>query len=280
MRKYYVDKKEYNSITTVANEISPFLEFDSYNKKVIYSASNKILSNIDNFVNDKNVIDTISNNIVMEYLTSKKNAIEIGTKVHSYINKAIQDNEITVIKKCNDKMILNGLNAWNDFVEKSKIKIFESELMIHNNHYAGTLDLFAKIKRQYYIIDIKTTAFDLEKNQFYFSMNHLLQISMYYDCIKYLVDSCIQDYKIKQVNDSNAIDMHVKIDDKSFGAMKQFIKKPKVALLYLCRKSGEYRFIEFDITDIKNSLAYIKEYLKYKKAISKINIKKSKYIKL
>lgn len=280
MRKYFVGKKEYNSITSIANEISPFLEYDSYNKKVIYSACNKVLSNINNFVNDKNVIDSISNNIVNEYLCSKKNVIAIGTKVHENISNAIAENDTTVIKKCDDKAILNGLNAWNDFVEKSKIKIYESELMIFNNHFAGTLDLFAKIKKQYYIIDIKTTAFDTEKNQLYYSLTYLLQVSMYYDCIKYLVEAMIQDYKIKQVNTDNTIDLHVKIHDKSFKAMKEFVKKPKVALLYLCRKSGKYKFIEFDINNIKHSLTYIKEYLKYKKAISKIDIKKSKYIKL
>lgn len=276
MRKYIKGKNTLPSVTTITSKIEPFYEREEYNISVIRSSCESVLKNKSN---KNKPIDLIIDNIISGYSKLKYLPLDLGSYVHSTINNYIE-NKVRIDYKNENKEVKGALLGWKDFEKLYKPKHIFSELTVYNNRYAGTIDLISEIKGKVYLIDIKTSNFKDDKC--YFSRSHLLQVSMYYNCLKYMIENNISSSEIKQKDTKTERDINISINDKGIEKIKKLVKSPKVALLYLNKNDRRFLFLEYSKKEINACINEVDTFLNYldvRKSMLEVT-KGSRYIKL
>lgn len=91
-----------------------------------------------------------------QHTIRKKEAADIGTEIHSLVEKWIKQEEIDVPE---DVRIRNGLDAFLKFQQEHKAKWIDSEKIIYSptHDYAGILDAVAEIAGDLVLVDFKSS---------------------------------------------------------------------------------------------------------------------------
>ncbi len=86
----------------------------------------------------------------------KKEAADIGTKIHLWINRWIKNKKTEIPE---ERKIRNGIIAFLEFQRKNKFQWLESEKIVYSAklNYAGILDAVAKTKDVLVLVDFKSS---------------------------------------------------------------------------------------------------------------------------
>ncbi len=92
----------------------------------------------------------------LRHRKSKKEAADIGTKIHQWINRWIR-NKHTKIPE--ERKVRNGIIAFLEFQRKNKFQWLESEKIVYSAklNYAGILDAVAKTEDGLILVDFKSS---------------------------------------------------------------------------------------------------------------------------
>lgn len=90
------------------------------------------------------------------HLVKLEKASTAGTKIHNWIEAYIKGEKPPMPQEQN---VLNGVNAFLDWMKAMKVEALESEVVIYSKkyHYLGKLDLIARIGKKRYLLDFKTS---------------------------------------------------------------------------------------------------------------------------
>jgi hypothetical protein len=113
---------------------------------------------IDDTKGDK--IAAIIDEAVKQHSIKKKEAADVGTQVHAWVEafiKAKSKKDWPEIPK--DPQVFNGISAFLKWVDEYEVKFISSEKLIYSKKYkyAGIMDAEAIIKRKLCVIDFKTS---------------------------------------------------------------------------------------------------------------------------
>lgn len=91
-----------------------------------------------------------------QHTIRKKEAADIGTEIHSIVEKWIKQQELEIPE---DDRIRNGFDAFLKFQTEHKAKWIESEKIIYSqkHDYAGILDAVAEIDGDLVLVDFKSS---------------------------------------------------------------------------------------------------------------------------
>lgn len=107
--------------------------------------------------NDK-VTEELVERAKKEYRNISKEAANIGTEIHKWIEEWIQCKGVG-IDMPDDEKVLNGITAFLKFQNERKFKWLESERIVYSkkHKFVGTLDAVAKIGKELVLIDFKSS---------------------------------------------------------------------------------------------------------------------------
>ena len=90
------------------------------------------------------------------YREASQKAKDVGSEIHSWINKWIRGEKPTMPE---DPLVLNGVNAFLRWIDEREVELLETEKVIYSKKYdyAGFLDAEAKIGNKLCIIDFKSS---------------------------------------------------------------------------------------------------------------------------
>ncbi len=92
----------------------------------------------------------------LRHKKSKKEAADIGTKIHLWINRWIKNKKTEIPE---EEKVRNGIIAFLEFQRKNKFQWLESEKIVYSAklNYAGILDAAAKTKDVLVLVDFKSS---------------------------------------------------------------------------------------------------------------------------
>lgn len=284
MKWYEIEKNKLPSISSIASEIEPFYN-EPFIVNGVLNSTYDILNNLKGYGSPDSIIEEIKK----DYSIKSNMALEIGTATHSMIENAIKEtaNNVIDVKGLTSELsntvkglnneLLNTAKGWNSFLRGRKVDFIFNELPVYCDKFAGRLDLLTRIHNAYMIMDIKTTNF--KDNQVFLSRSHMLQLTMYYMAIKYIVKNNIMKYKIKDLKYNTDYEVDLTLYKNM---LEQFIRRPHIAILYLDKSSGRYAFFRFGKTEIIACQRHIRAYLHYTKIAktTKDITRRSRYVKL
>lgn len=107
--------------------------------------------------NDK-ITEELVDRAKREYRNISKEAQNIGTEIHKWIEEWIQCNGVG-IDMPDDEKVLNGVTAFLKWQVQNKAKFLESERIVYSkkHKYCGTLDAVARIGKDLVLIDFKSS---------------------------------------------------------------------------------------------------------------------------
>lgn len=273
MKWYEVDNKKKPSISSIAGEIEPFNN-EQYIVNSVLDTTYNVISQIKGVASPDAVIELI----VKEFSTNRGSALEIGTATHSLIEKALQTPSNKINTDGLSGELFNTARAWNSFMRVRNIKFPFSEMPVYCDKFAGRLDLIAVEHKSVVLLDIKTT--NIKDDKVFLSRSHLLQLTMYFMCIKYMVKNKIYKYKVKDLKYDT--EYEVSLPQEKIDMLEQLVKRPTIALLYLDKSNGKHAYFKFGRREIFACKTHINAYLKYS-AVSKRTsdiTKRSRYVSL
>lgn len=273
MKWYELDDKKLPSITSIASEIEPFFN-EQYIVNGVLETTYNVISQIKGVASPDAVIELINK----EFSINRNSALNIGTETHALVEEALtKPNKLIDTKNITQEELYNTATAWNSFMRVRNITFCYSELPVICDKFAGRLDIIANEHRNYMIMDIKTTT--IKDDKVFLSRSHLLQLSMYFMCIQYIVKNNLWKYKVKDLK----YDKEYEVDLTPYKDMfLQMLKRPRIALLYLDKANGKHAYFKFGRKEIFACKNHINAYLKYiKSAKRSMDItKRSRYVSL
>lgn len=272
MKWYELDDKKLPSITSIASEIEPFYN-EQYIVNGVLETTYNVISQIKGVASPDAVIELINK----EFSVNRNSALNIGTETHALVEEALTKPNKRIDTENLSGELYNTANAWNSFMRVRNIDFLYSELPVIHDKFAGRLDIIANEHRNYMILDIKTTT--IKDDKVFLSRSHLLQLTMYFMCIKYIVKNNLWKYKVKDLKYDKEFDVDLTPLKEAF---IQICKRPRIALLYLDKASGKHAYFKFGRKEIFACKNHINAYLRY------INIarrsmditKRSRYVSL
>ena len=161
--KYYIDKIEFPSVTTILNVLNkPALVHWASNITADY-----ILKNIDKIKNDDFNQREIVSLAKKEHRLVKEAAASVGTRTHRLVEDYLIANKYKGNPHKNKLMLSNiskdlekPFYAFLDWIEDKNFVLLDVEKIIYSMKYkyAGTLDIRCLLNDKKYIIDLKTSS--------------------------------------------------------------------------------------------------------------------------
>lgn len=230
-------------ITTIVNKMEPFNN-EKYIQAQWLKATAAVLNNPE--IKTKGPEEVLS--YICKYFDALKKEIQLnGQQIHAFIENAIKLKQFSIDTNALKGEVLQGIEAWNSFVKEHQIEFYASEVILTSKKYEGRLDLIASVDGEIMILDIKSTNFVEDK--VFIPKGHLLQLSMYFDC---LVDMYDENYDFVLEN------QFILDKNKTMNMLiRDLVEAPCVGVLYLCKNTGKYYLVKFKKEEIETSLKQI-----------------------
>jgi len=158
MSRYYTHNgRQLPSVTTICGMLDkPALVQWAANQACDYILDQ--LGDIDSRIQADQLNSEIVSNVVerarTEFRKAGKRAMEIGSKVHAYIESYLLENKEPLIT--GDREIA-GFLAFLEWAEQHDMVVISTEHTVYYDRYAGTCDLICKLDGKKCLIDFKTS---------------------------------------------------------------------------------------------------------------------------